>query len=216
MSKVIKSYQAFRAAFNELFKKYHPDNKETGHAEKFMKYHQAYEELKANGIADKLAEETISITTTQAYTGCLVKCKNFTLSIPPKFYYSKDTRIIKDKKGDFHKIYIKIIPEDDEIISFNNKFSDLMITKQVKVNIFDVVKKKKKELEILGEKIILEVKPNELLMRKSFTINDKGFPQRHNLSKRNPLTIQFKFVKIDLNDRDLSVINKMREHYGIN
>lgn len=216
MSKVIKTYQAFKETFNELFKKYHPDNKETGDAEMFIKYHQAYEEMINNDIVKKLPEESISITITQAYQGCIVKCKNFSLVIPEKFYPSKDSRFVKDKNGTFHKIYIKIIPDKDELLTLGDKFNDINIIKYIGVSVFDIILGFEKEITVLGETIKLKVKPYEVLRKSSIILKGKGYPQRFNPKERNPLTIKFKFDKIDLNENDLSIIKEMRDKYGIN
>lgn len=213
-----KSYKQFKDSFNKLFKKYHPDNTETGDAELFMKYKEAYDNAIKSGLVDKIINnEEIEITTTQAFNGCVVKCRDFDLKLPAKFY-NKHKRIeVIDKKGILHKIYVKIIPEKDEKVSYDihdKIFSDLMVTKIVKVNIFDIILGCKKHLNVFGEDYVLELQPYEVLKIKNKEIPNMGYPMRFNIDKRNPLKIQFVVDHIKLSKKDIKIIEDLREKYG--
>lgn len=213
-----KSYKQFKDSFNKLFKKYHPDNTETGDAELFMKYKEAYDNAIKSGLVDKIINnEEIEITTTQAFNGCVVKCRDFDLKLPAKFY-NKHKRIeVIDKKGILHKIYVKIIPEKDEKVSYHihdKIFADLVVTKIVKINIFDIILGCKKHLNVFGEDYVLELQPYEVLKIKNKEIPNMGYPMRFNIDKRNPLKIQFVVDHIKLSKKDIKIIEDLREKYG--
>lgn len=213
-----KSYKQFKDSFNNLFKKYHPDNAETGDAEMFMKYKEAYDNAIKSGLVDKIINnEEIEITTTQAFNGCVVKCRDFDLKLPPKFY-NKHKRIeVVDKKGVLHKIYVKIIPEEDEKVKYHINdiaFADLIITKIVKVNIFDIILGCKKTFKVFGKDVTINLKPYEVLKVKNKELPNMGYPMRFNIDKRSPLYIQFKIDIVDLDKKDIKILNDLREKYG--
>lgn len=210
-----KSYKDFKNSFNQLFKKYHPDNKETGNAELFMKYKSLYDNTIQSGLINKIINnKVIDITTTQAYQGCVVNCDGIDIKISKKFYNKKNRIEIEDKNGVLYKIYVNIIPENDEIIKYDNKYSDLIITKIVEINLFDVILGFEKEIVSLGEKYKIKIKPNELFNSSFYKkIENAGYPQRYNISKRNPLYIKFKVKNVNLGKDDKKIFEVMREKY---
>ena len=213
-----KSYKQFKDSFNSLFKKYHPDNQETGDAELFMKYKQVYDDTINSGLIDKIINnEEVNITTTQAFHGCIVSCKDFELKIPPKFYNKKKRLEITDKNGIIHNIYVNIVPESDEKVKHHihdKMFADLIVTKLVKVNIFDIMFGCKKKVKAFGEELEIKLEPYEALRIKNKEIPNKGYPKRFNIDKRNPLIIQFILEKLELESEDKKILQKMREKYG--
>ena len=212
-----KSYKQFKDSFNQLFKKYHPDNKETGDAEMFMKYKKAYDDAINSGLVDKIINnEEVNITTTQAFNGCVVSCKDFELKIPPKFYNKKKRLEITDKNGVIHKIYVNIVPEPDEKVRYHvhdKMFADLIVTKLVKVNILDIILGCKKTIKVFGKDLELNIEPYEVLRVKNKEIPDKGYPKRFNIDKRSPLIIQFVLDKLPFDRNDLKTLEQMREKY---
>lgn len=209
-----KSYNEFKNYFNKIFKKYHPDNKETGNAELFIKYKKTYDEAIKSGIIKKIINnEEIEITTTQAYNGCVVNCHAFNIKIPEKFYNKKQKIEIIDKNNILHKIYVKIIPEKDEIISYDKKFADLIITKIIHVNIFDIILGCEKSFLIFGKEISIKIKPYEILKNPIKKIEGLGYPQRYNIKKRNPLYLQFKLDNLKLKEEDIKYIKELRNRY---
>lgn len=209
-----KSYKEFKNYFNKIFKKYHPDNKETGDAELFIKYKKTYDEAINSGIIKKIINnEEIEITTTQAYTGCTINHDKFTIKIP-KYFYNKRQRIeILDKDNVLHKIYVKIIPEKDEILSYSNKFADLIITKVIYLNIFDVILGCEKKINIFGKEFNVKIKPYEIFKTQIKKLEGMGYPQRYNTEKKNPLFLQFKLDIIKLKDEDLKYIKELQKNY---
>lgn len=208
-----KSYKQFKDSFNSLFKKYHPDNQETGDAEMFMKYKQVYDDTINSGLLDKIINnEVIDITTTQAFEGCIIHCQNFDLKIPPKFYNKKKRLEVMDKNGVVYKIYVNIVPEDDETIYYDKRFADLIVTKIVHVNALDIILGCRKTLKVFGKDVTINLKPYEVLKSKK-EIPNMGYPQRYNIDKRNPLRVQFMIDNIELTNEDIQVLQQMREKY---
>lgn len=209
-----KNYNEFKNYFNNIFKKYHPDNKETGNAELFIKYKKTYDDAIKSGIVKKIIHnEEIEITTTQAYNGCVVNCHTFDIKIPQKFYNKKQKIEVIDKNNILHKIYVKIIPEKDEIITYDKKFADLIITKIISLNIFDIILGCEKSFLIFGEKIKIKIKPYEIFKNPIKKLDGLGYPQRYNITKRNPLYLQFKLDKIDFTNKDIKYIKELRDKY---
>lgn len=210
----IKSYAQFKNTFNKLFKKYHPDNKETGDAELFIKYKKTYDEIINSGLIKKIINnEEIEITTTQAFNGCVVKSDKLNIQIPPKSYNKKIEVMDKDKNNILYKIYVKIIPEKDEKICYN-EFSDLIITKIIEIDIFDIIFGLEKKINILGDEKTIKVKPYELLFSKRKTIENIGYPRYSDSNKRSPLILQFKVNTYQFDKKDIEILNNLREKYG--
>lgn len=208
---IIKGYNKFKQVFNDLFKKYHPDNTITGDAEKFIKYKNIYDDLLNSNTIEKIQNNIeIDITTTKAYNGCEIKYDNYTLKIPKNFYNDKKSIDIVDKNNNIIKFFINIIPEKDERIYFSN--GNLIVIKEVHINIFDIILGKNIVLDIFGEKYDLKLKPYEVLTKSSITIPNKGYPKRNN-NKRNDLTVKFLFDMIPLSEKDIDVIKGLKKNY---
>lgn len=209
---IIKSYGKFKKIFNDLFKKYHPDNKETGDAEKFIKYKNTYDKLLNSDVLKNIQNNIeLDITTTQAFNGCEIKYMNYTIKIPKYFYNDKKFISVTNKNGDVIKFFINIVPEKDESIYYNSD-SDLIVIKNVHVNIFDVILGNTKTLNIFGEEYNLKIKPYSIFHRSSIIIPNKGYKKRHS-NIRNDLTIKFIFDNIELSKKDIKIIKGLSKKY---
>lgn len=204
----IRGYNKFKQTFNALFKKYHPDNSISGNAEKFIKYKTKYDRLlSSNAVKNIHNIVELDITTTQAFNGCELHYDKYTIKVPKHFYNDNKYFQLNDEI----KLYINIIPEKDETINFIN--GDLMVTKNVHYNIFDIILGKNITLNVFGEKYELKIKPYELLKRKSFKIPKAGYPQK-NKKLRNDLTIKFLFDSLILSEKDIFIIKEIKNNYG--
>ena len=212
----IDTYKAFKDTFNKLFKKYHPDNKETGDAELFIKYKNAYDEALKAGVADLLPEDTITITTKQAFTGTTINYNGVKIIIPPKFYKRHRNIMFNDKDGKNHCVKIDVSPScSNEILKYSGRYGELEITRIINVTFLDAILGGKKELDIFGEKVYIEYKPYELFNHPIKVFPNKGFWNKMNPLKRNDLTIKFMIKRIDLTKNDRKILEDMRERYGI-
>lgn len=205
---VFKDFKTFKQTFNKLFKKYHPDNLETGDAEKFMNYKKMYDKI----IEIKNNQVRINITTTQAFLGTTINTEKFTIIIPPNYYQKKPFIDILGKDGKKYKIYIHIIADQDEYIKYDEKHKDLIIIKYVPINIFEIILGCEKTITVLGEMINLKISPFDVLKNPTKVLHNKGYIKR-NKKERNDLTIMFKYVNTELSNNDIKIIKDMSRRY---
>jgi DnaJ-class molecular chaperone len=207
---IYKNFDEFKLAYKELFKKYHPDNKETGDAEKFIKYKKIYDKV-LKKREKNLIYTDISIE--QAYFGTSIKKDSKTIIIPAG-YYPKGFIEVSDKDGNKFKVKINIIPNDDEVFEYSKKLSELMITKYVHLDIFDIILGCKKSIKIFGETFQIILKPFETLSKPYKVIKGKGYPKRLKRNERNDLTIKFRYDTYELSVDDKKQLEEMSKHYG--
>lgn len=205
---VFKDFRTFKQTFSKLFKKYHPDNLETGDAEKFMAYKKMYDDT----IKIKNTQIKVDITTTQAYFGTIINTKKFTIIISPKYYPNNKPTVIIGKDGQKYQVFVNIIAENDECIKYEGKDKELMITKIIPVNLFEILLGCKKTITVLGETLELKLTPNDVLSNHTKVLPYKGYIKRDK-SGRNPLTLKFKYVNTILDDEDLTTLKEMSEKY---
>lgn len=205
---VFKDFKTFKQTFNKLFKKYHPDNLETGDAEKFINYKNMYDKI----IEMKNNQIKINITTTQAFKGTTINTEKFTIIIPPKYYQEKPFIDIIGKDGKKYKIYIHIIADQDECINYEGSHRDLMITKNIPINIFEIILGCEKIITVLGETIKIKIQPFEILKNPIKILHNKGYIKRNKID-RNDLTIKFKYVNIELINDDIKILKEMSKKY---
>jgi DnaJ-class molecular chaperone len=207
---IYKNIDEFKRSYKELFKKYHPDNKETGDSEKFIKYKKIYDKV-LKDREKNLIYADISID--QAYFGTSIKKDSKTIIIPAG-YYPKGFIEVSDKNGQKIKVKINIIPNDDEVFEYSKKLSELMIIKYVHLDIFDIILGCKKSIKIFGETFQIILKPFETLGIDHKTIKGKGYPKRFKRCERNDLTIRFKYDTLSLSEDDKEQLKEMSKHYG--
>lgn len=210
----IDSRRKFKDTFNRLFKKYHPDNKESGDAELFIQYKTAYDEAIKRGILNQLPEDIINITTEQAFFGTTLDYKGVKIIIPSKFFKRKRCISFNDKDGQNHLIKIDIKPMENERINFD-EYGDLdFIERKIDITLFDAILGFKKCLEIFGKEIIIEYEPYEVLKYPTKWFSQCGFWKLINPNERHGLQIRCVITKIDLDKEDKHLLEKMREKYA--
>lgn len=210
----IDSRRKFKDTFNKLFKKYHPDNQETGDAELFIKYKTAYDEALKMGVLHKLPEEVIGITTEQAFSGTTIDYKNVQIVIPPKFHRSGKTITFEDMSGERHYIKIDIVPIKDEAIHYD-EFREMEIERFIHITTLDVILGFTKTLDIFKNRIILNYKPYEILKGNAIKwFPGCGFWKIREPNERNPLKIKFIIEKTDFEEEDRKILEGLREKYA--
>ena len=210
----IDSRRKFKDTFNKLFKKYHPDNQETGDAELFIKYKTAYDEALKMGVLHKLPEEVITITTEQAFSGTTIDYKNVQIVIPPKFHRSGKTITFEDMSGERHYIKIDIVPVKDETIHYDES-GEMEIERFVHITTLDAILGFKKTLDIFENKIILNYKPYELLKGNRIRwFVGCGFWKLREPKERNALKITFIIEQTEFDEEDIQTLEIMREIYA--
>jgi len=213
---IIDNYKSFKEVFNGLFKKYHPDNQETGNAELFIKYKNAYDEALKQGVADILPEATIGVTLDQAFFGATIDYNGVKIVIPPKFYRKHRNITFKDNDGNNHCVKIDVVSNNnDEILNYTGRYSELEVEKIIPVTFLDAVLGTEKTIDIFGEKIILKYKPYELFSHPIKWISNKGFWSKMNPLKRNTLIVRCIMKHINVDKEDKKILESMRKKYGI-
>lgn len=202
---IFKDYKTFKKTYNELFKKYHPDNLETGDNEKFIKIKQEYDSAKI--VKNKCVN--IKITIDQAFYGAIIDTKEFKIKVPKYYYKSKPYIMIKGKDDKIYKINVQIVPQKDEIIAFD-KNKNLMLTKIVKISYLDELLGCIKEIKIFDETIKIKIEPQKNIQEIVF--KGKGYIKK-DLSEKNDLTIKIEYDKLNLSDEDKQILENMRKRY---
>lgn len=202
----IKNFFELKKIFKKLSKKYHPDNIETGNASDFIEMKKEYDELKKTF---KNSYMNLYITPTQAYKGCTICLNDDKIIIPPLFNDFSKPIILNNVK-----IYIKIKPDKDESITWDN--NNLIIKKNIDINVFDAILGFQKEILFLGDKYIINIKPYTLLKHKILKLLDKGYPSFEDKNKRNPLYLIFNITYNDISEKDKIKIKKIVSKYGKN
>lgn len=202
---IFKDYKTFKKTYNELFKKYHPDNLETGDSEKFIKIKQEYDSAKI--IKNQCVN--IKITIDQAFFGTIIETKHFKLKVPKYYYKTKPYIMVKGKDNNEYKVIIDIKPQNDEIITFD-KDKNLLLTKVIKITFMDALLGCTKEVKAFDEKLQIKIEPQSI--KQEYVIQDKGYMKK-NLSERNHLTIKIEYDKLNLSDEDKQKLEEMRKKY---
>lgn len=202
---IFKDYKTFKKTYNELFKKYHPDNLETGDSEKFIKIKQEYDSAKI--IKNQCVN--IKITIDQAFFGTIIETEHFKLKVPKYYYKTKPYIMVKGKDNNEYKVIIDIKPQNDEIITFD-KDKNLLLTKVIKITFMDALLGCTKEVKAFDEKLQIKIEPQSI--KQEYVIQHKGYMKK-NLSERNHLTIKIEYDKLNLSDEDKQKLEEMRKKY---
>ena len=210
----VNSVAAFKEVFNRLFKKYHPDNSETGDIELFRKYHEAYEEALRKGLLDFLPDEVLDITLNQAFSGTVIEYDGQKLVIPKRFYAS-GRNILFVYKGREHKVRIRVVPNDSSEHIMYNASGDIELTKTLTMTVFDAILGTEKVLDIFGESVILRYKPMELFQKSARVLSGKGF-WRKGSENRGDLVIRTVIKNVNLTSEDKRLLEEMARKYGGN
>lgn len=212
---IIDNYKSFKDTFNRLFKKYHPDNKETGNAELFIKYKNAYDEALKAGVIDSLPEDNINISEIDAFFGKTINYYDIAkIIIPPKFYNKNKNIMFTDKKGKKHCVRINIVPSNLDTKIYYDLDGNMDIVKYINVTFLDAILGCNFSIDIFGENVIINYKPYELFDCPKKVIKNKGFWKKNNLEERVDVTIRFIMKKTILSKEDIQLLEKMREKYA--
>lgn len=207
----IKSIFQLKQIFRKLSKQYHPDNQKSGDAEKFVELKNEYEIIKAS-LEEKDGNKIIKITTTQAYKGCSILYKSYKINIHPKYNGKGEHKIVLIDKNNFKtNVFIKIIPENDEIIKYDN--NELIITKKIDISIFDAIIGCDKKIVFLGQEYIIRIKPYEVLKNPIKKLQNKGYPSYYNEDKNNPLILKFNITYPQLSNKDINTLRVLGKKY---
>jgi len=207
----IKNLFQLKQLFRKLSKQYHPDNQETGDAEKFVELKNEYDIIRAE-LEDKDGIKIVKITTTQAYKGCSILYKNYKIDIHPHYNGVGEHKIILlNKNGKKERFIVKIIPEKDEKIEYIN--NELIITKIIDINIIDVIIGSVKRISFLGNNYDVIIKPYELLKQTIKKIANKGYPSFNNKGKNNPLILKFNITYPILTKKDIKKLKEIGRNY---
>ena len=210
----IDSRRKFKDTFNKLFKKYHPDNQETGDAKEFIRYRDAYLKAIEMGALKDLPQDILTITTTQAFTGTTLDYNNVGIIIPSGFYKSSQTIVINDSNGKPQTIRIEIVPsEPSESFTYKGPNMDMLITKTIHVNPLEAMVGGEKIIDVLGEKVTVEYQPNALFKRPVYELKGKGFWKRVEKA-RGDVIVKFFIDMIDLTKEDRKVLEGISKKYG--
>ena len=210
----IDTRRKFKDTFNKLFKKYHPDNKETGDAELFIQYKAAYDEALKKGVLHQLPEDIINITTEQAFFGTTVDYKGVKIIIPPKYYKTKNCISFNDKNGNNHVVRIGIEPVKGEILNYGEYGELEVIERIIEITLFDAILGFKKTLEIFGNDIIIEYKPYEVLKHPVKWFSKCGYWKMWDSTERHGLQTRCVIKNVDLDESDRKILEIMREKYA--
>lgn len=207
----IKNLFQLKQIFRRLSKQYHPDNQETGDAEKFVELKNEYEIIKAT-LEEKDGEKIIHITTTQAYKGCQILYKTYKIDIHPKYNGKGEHKIIlMDKNRKKEKVIVKIVPEKDEILEYID--NEILITKKIDINIIDAIIGCTKNISFLGKQYDVVVKPYEILKHNIKRIANKGYPSFSKKDKCNPLILKFNITYPSFTNKDIKKLKEIGRNY---
>lgn len=202
-----QKYWSNRTFWLNLFKKYHPDNKETGDERKFIQIREQYEKCKNSFI-----NITHYISLDESFNGCELFTPNNNKIIIPKKYYPTSPYIIDDNVEKLN-VSVKISQQKDLTYTINN--GNIIATKIIDITIFDILLGKLIEFDIFEEKICLTLPENFDIIKYPYKdIKNKGYPLKNNKGKKAKLRIQFNLVPLEMSEEDTKLLQQMRDNYG--
>lgn len=208
----IKSMANLNSLFRKLCKKYHPDNSKTGDKEIFIALKNEYDDVKKI-IKKQPTKIRINISLTNAFNGCEVNYGESAMIKIPNHFYPSEKTLVEDLKGNLYQVSIRIIPNDDEEITFMRN-GDIVVTKVVDNSIFDLLLKSEITYTIFGQEEKLQLTDDIIRnFDKFIIIPNKGYPLKSNRKKRGNLRLRLKIKNIELSKEDIDIILRMKEKY---